>query len=117
MDWHIRSVDFVLAFPQAKIKTDIYTRSPKVPSNLSIPDLPSFTVRFINVYKLLQNVYGLKDTGKTWNDFLNKVLVDKGWKYSYIDPLLYIKCNILLTLYVDDTCFISPTNEAITREI
>ena len=30
-DWHMESIDFVLAFPQAPIKTDIYMRPPKVP--------------------------------------------------------------------------------------
>jgi hypothetical protein len=51
-NWHMQSIDFVLAFPQAPIKTDIYMRPPKVPFNFDIPDLPSFTDRFINVYKL-----------------------------------------------------------------
>ena len=30
-DWHMESIDFVLAFPQAPIKTDIYMRPPKGP--------------------------------------------------------------------------------------
>ena len=68
-DWHMESIDFVLAIPQAPIKTDIYMRPPKVLSGFSIPDLPTFSDRFLNVYKLLKNPYGLKDAGKTWFDF------------------------------------------------
>ena len=44
-DWHMESIDFVLAFPQAPIKTDIYMRPLKVPSGFSVPDLPTFFYR------------------------------------------------------------------------
>ena len=38
--WHIHSIDFVLAFPQANVQTDIFMRPPSVPPELAIPDLP-----------------------------------------------------------------------------
>ena len=65
--WYIHSIDFVLAFPQADVKTDIYMQPPKVPLNFPIPDLPRPSDRFFNVYKLVKNLYGLKDAGRTWN--------------------------------------------------
>jgi hypothetical protein len=55
-DWHMQSIDFVLAFPQAPIKTDIYMKPPKVPAKFDIPDLPSLSDRFTKVYKLLRNL-------------------------------------------------------------
>ena len=61
--WYIHSIDFVLAFPQADVKTDIYMRPPKVPPDFQITDLPVFTDCFTKVYTLLKNFYGLKDTG------------------------------------------------------
>ena len=63
-NWHMRSVDFVMAYPQATINKDIFVNPPKVPSNFCIPDLPLFTDCFTKVYKLLRNIYGLKDAGK-----------------------------------------------------
>ena len=45
-DWHIQSIDFVLAFPQADVKTDIYMQPPKVPFDFKIPDLPQLSDRF-----------------------------------------------------------------------
>ena len=48
-DWHMESIDFVLAFLQARIETDIYMRQPKVPSGFSIPNLTTFSDRFLNV--------------------------------------------------------------------
>jgi hypothetical protein len=65
-DWHMQSIDFVLAYPQAPIKTDIFMKPPQVPTDFKIPDMPSKADRFIRVYKLLKNLYGLKDGGKTW---------------------------------------------------
>ena len=37
-DWHMESVDFVIAFPQAPIKTDIFMQLPRAPNNFKIPD-------------------------------------------------------------------------------
>jgi hypothetical protein len=105
----VESIDFVLAFPQAPIKTDIYMKTPKVPSDFTIPDLPSFADRFTNVYKLLKNLYGLKDAGKTWFDFLRDGLVKRGWKSSDIDTCLFTKDGIILVVYVDDAILISPS--------
>ena len=32
-DWHMQSIDFILAFSQAPVKTDIYMKTPKVPKD------------------------------------------------------------------------------------
>ena len=63
-NWHMRSIDFVLAFPQDPIKTDIFMNPPKVPSDFSIPDLPAFSDRFLKVYKLLKTCMALKTPAK-----------------------------------------------------
>jgi hypothetical protein len=100
-DWHMQSIDFVLAFPQAPIKMDIYMKPPKVPQKFDIPDIPSFSDRFTKVYKLLRNLYGLKDAGRTWFEFLEKGLS------SSIDGCLFTKNGIMLVVYVDDAILIS----------
>ena len=87
----MESIDFVLAFPQDPIKTDIYMRPPKAPSGFFIPDLPAFSDRFLSVCKLLMNLYGLKDAGKTWLHLLNKEFLKRGWKQSEIDLCLFTK--------------------------
>ena len=48
-NWHMESINFVLVFPQAPIKTDIYIRPPKIPSGFSILDLSAFSDRFLSV--------------------------------------------------------------------
>ena len=115
--WHIRSIDFVLAFPQADVKTDIYMRPPSVPSSFLVPDLPLPGDRYTKVYKLIKNLYGLKDAGRTWNQFIHNGLLSRGWKQSSIDNCLYIKDGVILILYVDDACIISPHTSKINAEI
>jgi hypothetical protein len=116
-DWHMRSIDFVLAYPQAAVKTDIYMMPPKVPPGFVIPDLPTMSQRVSSVYKLLQNLYGLKDAGKTWYDHLRKGLLARGWRQSEIDGCLFTKEGIILVVYVDDAILISPFKTKINLEI
>jgi hypothetical protein len=116
-NWHMQSIDFVLAFPQAPVKNDIYMKPPKVPPDFLIPDLPNFADRFLNVYKLLKNLYGLKDAGRTWYEHLTKGLAERGWKQLEIDTCLFTKDGILLIVYVDDAILISPNKQLIDREI
>ena len=116
-NWHIHSIDFVMAFPQADIKTDIFMRPPTVPPDFIIPDLPSFVDRISNVYKLVKNLYGLKDAGRTWNDHLTSGLLKRGWKQSSLDNCLFTKKGLIFILYVDDACIISHSKHAITNEI
>ena len=71
----MESINFVLAYPQAPIKTDIFMTPPKVPLNFEIEDLPHREDRYTKVYKLLQNLYGLKDAGRTWGQFLQELLI------------------------------------------
>ena len=90
-NWYIRSINFVLDFPQAKVQTDIYMHPPKAPTQFNIPDLPKNNDRFKKVYKILNKMYSLKDTGRTWNEHLRKGLFTQGWKQSPIDECLYIE--------------------------
>ena len=69
---------FFLAYPQADIKTDIFMKPQKFPLDFVIPDLPRPADRFGKVYKLLKNLYGLKDAGITWNHHLRDCLTKRG---------------------------------------
>ena len=113
----MKSIHFVPAFPQAPIKTDIYTRPPKVLSGFFIPYLPAFSEHFFSVYTLLMNLYGLKYAGKTCFDFLNKGFLQRGWKQSGIKLCLFNKDGIILDIYVDNAILISPQKTLINIEI
>ena len=90
---------------------------PSVPKDFCIPDLPHPLDRIQKVYKLIKNLYGLKDAGRTWNQHLHKGLLSRGWIQSKIDECLYMKNGIILILYVDDACLVSPSRSKINQEI
>ena len=66
--WHTRQIDFVLAYPQAKVSHDLYMLVPdkfKVQDNKLVMDQdppPPWKQRY--KMKLIQNLYGLKDAGQ-----------------------------------------------------
>ena len=87
----MRSINFVMTFPQAATKTDIYMNPPTGPSDFVITDLPKFIDRFTHVNKLTKNLNGLKDTGINWHELFRAGLLDCNWKQSKIDDCLFTK--------------------------
>ena len=83
-------------------------KPPIVPAGFKISDLPAPSDPKNKVYKLLQNLYGLKDAGRTWYLHLKSGLTKRGWKQSMTDSCLFTKVNVILILYVDDAVLISP---------
>lgn len=116
-NWHMQSIDFVLAFPQAPVKIDIYMQPPKVLPDVSIPDLLSYCDCFNHVYKLIKNLYGLKDAGKTWFEFLCNNIPERGWKQSKIDQCPFTKDNSILFICVNSAILIFPDTTAIDLKI
>ena len=55
--WKARSIDFVLAFPQAEMKSNVFM---KIPFGFEV-DKPGKWL-----LKLVKNVYGVKDASRTW---------------------------------------------------
>ena len=102
--WKARSVDFVLAYPQADLDKDIYMR---VPAEFEVNQPGKFFL------KLVKNVYGLKDAGRTWHEHLKKGLLDRKFYQSLVDPCVFYKDNLILVIYVDDVICFSPTDAAI----
>ena len=60
MDWHIQSINFLLAFPHSLVMSDIYLRPPKVPKIFKIPDLKHPSDVLMKLYMLLKNYMVLR---------------------------------------------------------
>ena len=69
-DFHTKSFNFVQAFPQAKVKSTIFLRTP---DRVGLPGGKGV------VLKLLKNLYGLKDVGLTWFEHLSGDLEAMGF--------------------------------------
>ena len=111
-NWHTRQLDFILAYPQAKVSHDLYMHVPekftvsndKLTLDQDAP--PPFKQR--HKLKLLQNLYGLKDAGATWFNHLKQGLLRRDFKQSEVDPCLFYKTDLVLIVYVDDCIMMTP---------
>ena len=106
----MRSIDFVMAYTQADVKTDIFMQ---LPIGTTIKEVDPNK----HLLKLQKNLYGLKDGQVTWHKHIKAGLLSRGFQQSKVDPCLFIKGTVLLVLYVDDTTLFSPNSVEINREI
>jgi hypothetical protein len=117
--WHTRQIDFVLAFPQAEMKADVYMQVPeKFTANQDLTQLirdphaihPS---KQSNALKLDKNLYGLKDASLNWFEHLKKGLLQRNFKQSEVDPCLFLRPDCIMICYVDDSIICSPSQKVI----
>ena len=110
MGWKTRQVDFVLAFPQADIETELYMEIPKgFEFNQS---------KKTHCLRLKKNLYGQKQAARVWTKHLHKGLIKIGFTQSTIDECVYYYCGSTIMLcYVDDTILIDPHDEPIDNMI
>jgi Reverse transcriptase (RNA-dependent DNA polymerase) len=98
--WVSRQVDFVLAYPQADIECPLYMEIPR--------GFQSEGSRKKNCLMLEKNIYGQKQAGHVWNQYLHDGLVARGFTQSKIDMCLYYRGQVALLFYVDDGIFLAP---------
>ena len=103
------STDFVQAYPHAQSRPGVY---------VSIS--PYMTSSNTEVYaELMYALYGIPDSGKLFNDYLNSFISNLGYERSSVDVCLYFKRIsdtdlIIFILYADDIAVQGPTLESIT---
>ena len=106
----MRSIDFVIPYTQADVKTDIFMQQPA-----------GTTIKGVDpnkhLLKLQMNLYGLKDGQVTWHEHIKAGLLSRGFQQSKVNPCLFIKGTVLLVLYIDDTTLFCPNSMAINHEI
>ena len=105
---HTKSIDFVQAYPQVTLKSNIYLHPP---AGVLLTDGNGNMV-----LKLMRNLYGLKDAGKTWFAHLTEGLNIMGFKLLSSDPCIYVKGTNMIVLYADN-CIIISRNEKEANEM
>jgi hypothetical protein len=107
-----KTIDFILAFPQADLDVDIWM---ELPTGIIVSDREDTLWAY--VLKLKKSLYGLKQESLNWFEKLKQGLKDRGFTPSEINPCLYLKKNMVLLTYVNDFIIISPSKESINRLI
>ena len=103
--WCIKSLDFVQAYPQAPVEVELYIDIPK-----------GFLVngqRKEYALKILRNVYGQKQAGRVWNQFLVSGLIELGFEQSQHDMCLFWRGTCIIVIYTDDTIVTGPVKQEV----
>lgn len=93
--WYTKQLDFVLAFPQAPVETELYM---EIPQGYAVKGDPKK-----KALKLINNLYGQRQAGRVWNKFLTKGLVSIGFVQSKHDEYIFWRNNVIIVIYTDDT--------------
>jgi hypothetical protein len=97
--WALCQVDFVMAYPQAPIKMDIYMELRQ-----GIQTMHGNSKD--HVLKLEKKIYGQKQAGRVWNSFLVDKILSIGFTPSLIDDCVFFRDDIIFMVYVDDGIFL-----------
>ena len=98
-DLIVHQMDAVSAYLNSEIDAEIYVEQPKgfIKTDDSGRKL---------VWKLKKSLYGLKQSGRNWNNMLHNFLISEKFNQSFADPCLYTKFEgdsiIIILFWVDD---------------
>ncbi|KAL7457129.1 hypothetical protein ACHAXS_000396, partial [Conticribra weissflogii] len=63
------------------------------------------------VLKLLANLYGQKQAGRVWNQYLVKKLQGIGFKQSKVDECVFYRSGVIFIVYIDDGIFLGKSDK------
>jgi hypothetical protein len=112
-DWFLNQMDVKSAYLNAKIDHDVYMEQPE-----------GYQVTGEDGQKLYchlrKSLYGLKQSGRLWNEVLKAQLTAYGFKQSQLDTCLYMyehgACVARLAVFVDDL-IIASNDKSLMDEI
>ena len=106
--WKIHQMDVKTAYLHGELKEEIYMVQPEGTTCPGSKD---------KVCRLLKSLYGLKQSGRSWYETLDKKLLREGMKKCKAEPCIYYRQTertiIILLVYVDDLILISSNQEGI----
>ena len=108
--WKTQQINFVLAFPQADVECDLFM---ELPRGLIFEGYHRDT----HCYKLIANLYGQKQAGRVWHEYLVEGLLERDWKQSIVDGRIFFKGNTMMLVYVDDAIICGPSSKVIDEII
>ena len=102
-DLSSKSIDFVLAFPQADLEVPVFM---ELPLGFDAPDSQN---RKHYVLRLNKSLYGLKQAGYNWFAKLSNGLKDRGFVPSSNDPCVFFGQGCIVLTYVDDCIIVGDS--------
>jgi hypothetical protein len=106
-----KSIDFVLAFPQADLEIPVYMDLP-----IGFDARDGESCKFY-VLRLNKSLYELKQAGYYWFAKLSNGLQDRGFVQSNIDLCVFLGPGCIVLTYVDDCIIVGDTHDWINALI
>ena len=104
-----RSINSLLAFPQADLDTPVYM---EMFPGISVPVMEGKSI-----FVLKKSFYGLKQVCYNWFEKLKAALNDRGFNLSEIDPCVFIYKDMIVLVYVDDCTLLAKQDSTIDHFI
>jgi hypothetical protein len=99
-----------MAYPQTPIECNMHL---ELPQGIQVAEGDSMDY----VLKLLRNMYGQKQAGQVWNEYLVEKLISLGYKASMIEDCVFFRGGVTFMVYVDDGIFLGPDDEKLQAAI
>ncbi|SOV07501.1 uncharacterized protein UDID_19206 [Ustilago sp. UG-2017a] len=100
-NWEVHALDITMAYLNSTLKEAIYMKPPE-----------GSGVAPGKVYKVVKGLYGLKQSGREWNQEFDRSLRRMGFFQVECAPCIYTKGQgkdmAIVVIYVDDTLVIAP---------
>jgi hypothetical protein len=93
----MRQVDFVMEYPQAPIEMDMYMDLPPG-IHTTLGDSKDYCLMLLN------NLYGQKQAGRVWNQYLIDKLLSIGFTQSLVDECVFYHGEVIFIVYVVMVC-------------
>ena len=108
--WHTIQIDYVAAFPQAPIERTLFMN---IPAGVSLEGKDSKEY----VLKCNKNIYGQRQAGRVWNEYLVGKLKKIGFQQSSIDECVLYRGRTIYVLYTDDSIIAGPDRKELEDTI
>ncbi len=107
-----KSIDFVLAFPQADLNIPVYMELPAGINPVDVLDIN----RCRYVLKFNKSLYGLNQAGFNWFEKLKEGLITRDFVQSQVNKCVFLRKDCIVLTYVDD-CIIIGKNMTIVDSV
>src|SRR6218665_446588 len=109
----VHQMDVKIAYLNAPIDCELYIEQPEgfVADDKTDGNL---------VLKLKKSLYGLKQSGRNWNNMLLDYLISEGFQQSSTEYCVYTRFNMdskVIILFWDDDIIIAASNESVLKTV
>ena len=101
-----KSIDFLLAFPQATLERDVFM---EMPYGFEYGEKGKY------VLKLKKNLYGLSDGSNNWFNKLTEGLESEVFVRLEVDQCVFLREDSVILVYVDDMIALSKDKQALEK--